>query len=312
MITIDIDGPDVTVTGTTKGDDVQRRALDGTAFRWSSRAGAWVLPRNLRTPTRDANIARFRAALERAGVAVAVEDSGRTQSVAEAREAQRERLEARQERHEQVAERASAASDGAWERSRQIASFIPLGQPVLVGHHSERRHRRDIERMDRLDRKAIEDGKAAEQAARLAEGLRARLTNGDSVGTIRRRLDRLRAELRGVERSLDGTGRATMHTTPTAATGEHRERLLARQAALAEEIGLDEQALAQAAASGTRIWTRDDFIKGDEVFSVGQWLPVVKVNARSVTVPHPFMTGETATRPYDKITGRRRDGVVEK
>ncbi|WP_132290495.1 DUF3560 domain-containing protein [Kribbella sp. VKM Ac-2568] len=33
---------------------------------------------------------------------------------------------------------------------RQISDHIPLGQPILVGHHSERRHRRDIERMDRL------------------------------------------------------------------------------------------------------------------------------------------------------------------
>jgi len=32
-------------------------------------------------------------------------------------------------------------------QAKHIQSFIPLGQPILVGHHSERRHRRDLDRI---------------------------------------------------------------------------------------------------------------------------------------------------------------------
>jgi hypothetical protein len=43
------------------------------------------------------------------------------------------------------------------------------GQPILVGHHSEKRHRRDLERSDNIMRKAVEDGKEAERLKQRAD-----------------------------------------------------------------------------------------------------------------------------------------------
>src|SRR5436305_853670 len=41
-----------------------------------------------------------------------------------------------------------------------------MGQPILVGHHSEKRHRRDIAKIDNGMRKTIElGGKSAAQAS---------------------------------------------------------------------------------------------------------------------------------------------------
>lgn len=40
-----------------------------------------------------------------------------------------------------------------------------MGQPILVGHHSERRHRRDIKRIDQAMGKAVEEQKKAEYYA---------------------------------------------------------------------------------------------------------------------------------------------------
>jgi hypothetical protein len=57
-------------------------------------------------------------------------------------------------------------------RSHDIGRLIPFGQPILVGHHSERGHRNAIEKMHRATRKSIELNKAAERAdsaARSAE-----------------------------------------------------------------------------------------------------------------------------------------------
>jgi hypothetical protein len=41
-------------------------------------------------------------------------------------------------------------ASSAFAAEQRISSVIPLGQPVLVGHHSERRHRRDIARIQSL------------------------------------------------------------------------------------------------------------------------------------------------------------------
>jgi len=76
-------------------------------------------------------------------------------------EARRERLEAR-------AAGKSALADGAAGRSHGILGVIPMGQPILVGHHSERRHRRALERSDREMRKAIDAQRASEELARRA------------------------------------------------------------------------------------------------------------------------------------------------
>lgn len=52
-----------------------------------------------------------------------------------------EKVEARLERYEELADKNARASTAAYNRSSQMASAIPFGQPILVGHHSERRDR---------------------------------------------------------------------------------------------------------------------------------------------------------------------------
>lgn len=79
-------------------------------------------------------------------------------------EARRNRLRAR------AAARTSDASAAIGTATR-IASHIPPGQPILVGHHSERRHRRDLEKIDRAMRRSIEAQRAAEEASRRADAV---------------------------------------------------------------------------------------------------------------------------------------------
>lgn len=72
------------------------------------------------------------------------------------------RRQARADRLLARAEKAQAASDAAYDRSRSILDPIPMGQPVLVGHHSEKRHRRALEKADNAMRKSCENSKKAE------------------------------------------------------------------------------------------------------------------------------------------------------
>lgn len=73
-----------------------------------------------------------------------------------------------QRMRERVA-RLNAVAGAARARADGIASGIPAGQPILVGHHSERRHRRDIARMHDGMRKSIALTKEAEALAERAD-----------------------------------------------------------------------------------------------------------------------------------------------
>lgn len=67
-----------------------------------------------------------------------------------------DRREAKQERKEQRASRLEAEAASREKGAREISEHIPMGQPILVGHHSEKRHRRDIKRIQEGSRRAHE------------------------------------------------------------------------------------------------------------------------------------------------------------
>lgn len=87
----------------------------------------------------------------------------------------RSRFEERQEtRKERLIERAHSAESeakAATDAANKIAGAIPMGQPILVGHHSEKRHRRDLQRIDDGYRKAFEKRKEAEDLRRRADAV---------------------------------------------------------------------------------------------------------------------------------------------
>lgn len=60
-----------------------------------------------------------------------------------------QRQQARLERAQELADKNRAATDTAHKAAFGILEHIPPGQPILVGHHSEKRHRRDLARVDR-------------------------------------------------------------------------------------------------------------------------------------------------------------------
>lgn len=59
---------------------------------------------------------------------------------------------------------AEKRSDESYKKAdlSENATGIPFGQPILVGHHSEGRHRRTLEKADNAMRKSIEEGDKAE------------------------------------------------------------------------------------------------------------------------------------------------------
>jgi len=113
------------------------------------------------------------------------------------REDYEERRQARIERYEGRAEKAREEAARAWETERRIGDLIPLGQPILVGHHSERHHRATIKRLHALADKACEEQRKAEHYEHRAQAAREnRVVSSDDPEA----LDKLTARLEAARR----------------------------------------------------------------------------------------------------------------
>ena len=66
-----------------------------------------------------------------------------------------QRAEERSERFEQYSDNRMADAESARKRVAAIADNIPFGQPILVGHHSEKHARKDAERIENGMRKIL-------------------------------------------------------------------------------------------------------------------------------------------------------------
>ena len=110
------------------------------------------------------------------------------------------------------------------------------------------------------------------------------------------RIDKLEAAQRRVTRSLSRC------TPGSALAGD-----LSRQSAeLDEQLTHWRAVVAQAESAGFKIWSAEDFSRGDFVEYRGAWYEVLRVNRRSVTVPYigadPSWTWTIGY--HDGITGR--------
>lgn len=157
--------------------------VKAAGFKWAPKQELFVAP--MWTPARED------LCIELAGEIEAEEST-----MAERAEAKAERLEELAGKRRREANAFSRAAHGISER-------FAGGQPILIGHHSERKARKDHERMDNLQRKAIKADEAAGWWLYKASGAQAHANykNRDSVRA--RRIKTLLAELRDLQRKLN-------------------------------------------------------------------------------------------------------------
>lgn len=80
-----------------------------------------------------------------------------------------ERAKAKAERYEKWATSSEIKSAEYWNKSNKDSDFLVLGEPIKVGHHSERRHRKAIEQAQNNMSKTVEySDKAKAQAEKAA------------------------------------------------------------------------------------------------------------------------------------------------
>lgn len=105
----------------------------------------------------------------------------------ERQEQRRERLKGRAERLRREAEAKRKASDNA-------VAGIPMGQPILVGHHSEQRHRNALERAQNAMFKSVELNQAAGDAdyrARCVGQVGVSCDDPEAIAKLQAKLDRM-------------------------------------------------------------------------------------------------------------------------
>jgi len=309
------------VEGSRKGDGVWEILKAQRAnWKWSREVGLYLgFSRDKAAKMWEIEAAA--AALRDAGFEVTVEiDDTARRSFAEAEQERYDRADERADRFGEYAGNAATRSQAAWERSHQIGGRFEFGQPILVGHHSERRARRDRERMhDAMDRSVAEDKKARHWSER-ADAAGQYQDRRESVPTTLRRIEKLEAERRAWQRALDGEPDSRTprdeHDGYKPAEGRYLERVKVELEQIDEELAYWREHIRRQEEAGVKLWSAADFTKGDFVHFGYGWYEVLRVSAKSVTVPAMLNDGPVVTKegarldwtdriPYDKVRGRK-------
>ena len=131
----------------------------------------------------------------------------------------RERREAKAERYREWADKRDAKGDASYQASRDAVAHIPLGQPVLVGHHSERGHRADLKRAERAMDRSVENWSKAKEFRSRADNIEKQAKRSiysddeDAVDRLREKLEKMEAQ------------RERMKAANAAYRKEHKEEL---------------------------------------------------------------------------------------
>lgn len=184
-------------------------------------------------------------------------------SFAERQKADRERAADRSERLGERSEKHGQAAEAAYQQARRIGDMIPMGQPILVGHHSEGRHRRDIDRIDRNMQKAHDSRVYSEELQRRAEHNAQKAGGNLKPSYIQNRIDEAEANVRKISGwAKDEEGKALL--------AEWQER-----AAYWRE---------QLAAIGGIAFGKHNVTKGDRVRTTWGWAEVVRASEKTCNV----------------------------
>lgn len=278
--------------GTARGDG-SAPVIKSFGLRWSRNLGAWFVPqsrdRDARTGYRGLDL--LKDALEGAGFEVELSICNERRATEDVIGDRLERSAERAERLDGRAERLAGEATSASAAAHRIMDMIPSGQPVLVGHHSEKRHRRDLGRIDSAMGKAVQAHRDSEATARAADSARATVAQMDSPRYVQNRIEDAARDMRAAER-----GHRLIE-------GGYTGPLVERLAEATERHDYWCAQMERIKASGTKVYTKADIAKGDAVLIRHGWCKVARANAKTVAVETEYSW--TMKYPYAEIRGHR-------
>lgn len=103
----------------------------------------------------------------------------------------------RKERYQEIAGNAVLKSNAIYSQARTMADMIPFGQPILLGHHSEKRDRNFRSKITRTFEKSFKESSKAEYYERKAKSVgRAGISSDDPDAVLK-----LQKKLSGLEKN---------------------------------------------------------------------------------------------------------------
>ncbi|MET4614095.1 hypothetical protein ABIC28_005108 [Rhodococcus sp. PvR044] len=302
------------IDGTSRGDTAGP-ILKARGWRWSRNLESWYVPRSRDVAPKRVLINMTTEKLREAGYTVDIDIDASYRTTAEVEADKITRQAARVDALDAKADRKSGAADAAWEADKKAHAALPeFGEPIKVGHHSEGRHRRAVDKAWNALGKAVHAQRDAATARGRADAAAKTTDARYAPNTVARRIEKLTADRNRFERARDGYTR-TLFTHPQTgqkqveihepADGAYREQLDVELARVEDEIaywsGVREQQLAD---GKTTAYSRDVIVKGDRVaYNSHGWHEVLKVNAKSVTIPSIVGGTWTDRVPYTDIRG---------
>lgn len=312
-----------TVEGTTRDSPAHLALKAHPSWTWSRYAEAWLLRSSRHRQSKPYAINEIERVLTEAGYTVerAIDD---TMPAVERQEADlAERMDDRVDRLTARAGKQQAEAAATRAKADYVFKSIPMGQPMLVDHYSYKADRNRREKAWNQLGKSIKQGEYAEDLARQAETASHHVGARNSPVTVGNRIEKLQADLRKFGRELDDEPGCITETDedgkdkhrfgirrPT----EERAAYLRREiTSHTEQLEYWQGVLVQLQAEGKASALGPDTVaKGDWVFCSDMWLPVRRVNKKSVTVPNPVFPaprpGEreyTWTVSWHKLRGHR-------
>lgn len=112
-----------------------------------------------------------------------------------------QRAEDRAERFDEYSDKRLADAKRAAEAVQTLTDGIPFGQPILVGHHSQRRAEKDAERIENGMKKAVKMWETSKYWESRAAGAIAHAKYKEAPEVRARRIKTIEAEKRGYERT---------------------------------------------------------------------------------------------------------------
>lgn len=221
-----------------------------------------------------------------------------TRPTGEVEEGRKRRAEQRVERLERAADRAGGRAKAREESANRVLDGVPMGQPMLAGHHSYSGDRNLRTKAWAQQDRAAHDRTQARRYASLAEAAAANQRHHENGRVTMRRLEEIRAGIRQEEAELERS-----------VSEDRREFLLERLAGLKDKAAHWEAHMAKLAESGEFVpWEPEHFQQDDAVRIEGSpyWHLVKRVNKASLSVDIEF---GSKTVKWDKVAGHRRDGV---
>lgn len=117
-----------------------------------------------------------------------------------------DRAEDRAERFASYSTNAGKRATAAARASDEAVEGIPPGQPILIGHHSEKHHRAAIAKAQRNATKSVEEFHKSRWWAERAENVLSHAGRKHQPGAISRRIKKFEAKVRMHERRIDPKG----------------------------------------------------------------------------------------------------------